>query len=416
VGRKAQILLGAAFLAVICFWGAYRAGLLRRAPSAPTMAPAMAASTATLSIPAANPVPLDPPKIAESPFPATSSSLDDSDPDTFIALRYDQTHVFFRLGEKGDFTLQNPEQEKSFHRLAKPAAEYGTGQPFELEPAVFESVKEHYEPVHVGEQWQLEVSAGGRVPVTIQKPIEMAWGCESSFTAGFIAEIAPESQATFSHLPQKYFLVHKSLAASGSLANPKPMSTGELADWNPSPEIRMEIEQFITAKLRDQITRKDGAWWANPSNSNPDPRVKEAAEAWRPFIEKTAAGQGTLTYDMKTFLLSPDGVPRLYIRAMWKTGEDRALLMSRWLRLGTTIMVESRELDGTSTMWEERDAGESVALELSSLPTVLNVFDRPDGYGDVLILSPGYEGYSMVLYHYSTAGMSATNISMGDGC
>lgn len=410
VRRRLHITLGLCFLAVVSVFGPYRAGLLRkRSDRSVVVANASPA-------PAPNTAQINPLKVAESPFPLSPSDLDDTDADTFIALRYDATHVLFRLGEKGDFSLDDPKQEKTFHPLANPVTD-GAGQPFELEPAVFESVKQHYEPLHVGEQWQLETFAGVRLPVTIQKPVEMSWGCtNNSFTAGFIAEVAPEFQEAFSTIPHRYFLVHKSSTPWSLKPHANSPRARESADWSPAPDVRVHIEEFVTATLKDEIDRKHGAWWASTSNSGQDPRAKQAAESWGPFIEKTASGQGKLIYDMKAVVLSPDGVTRLYVRAMWKTGEDRAFLMSRWLRLGPSIAVESSELDGTRTMWEEKDAGESVALELSSLPSVLNVFDRPDGYGDVLIYSPGYEGYSIVLYHYGNAGLGATNISMGDGC
>ena len=50
------------------------------------------------------------------------------------------------------------------------------------------------------------------------------------------------------------------------------------------------------------------------------------------------------------------------------------------------------------------------------LATVVNVFDRPDGYGDVLMSMPGYEGYGINLYHYNASGLFKTPVSIGDGC
>ena len=415
MGRKAQVALGLCFLAAICVWGAYRAGL-RFTLVRPTSSASPTAPAAPVIAPVASSIPVEPPKVIESPFPPSDPNLNDSDPDTFVALRYDKTHVLFRLGESGDFTLEDPEQEKMFHQLAPPVAEYGA-QPSELEPAVFESVKQHYEPVHVGEQWQLEVLAGGRVPVTIQKPIEMSWGCaNNSYTAGFIAEVAPEFQAAFSALPQKYFLVHKAAAITGSQVSDKLARTGELADWNPTPEMRKEIETFIAVRIRGEIASKTNAWWAKASGSGQNPGMKRRSELWEQFVARTNAGEGKLTYDARAFLLSPDGVPRLYVRAMWKIGEDRAFLMSRWVRMDPAITIEFEKQDGTETMWQEKNAGESVPLEISSLPSVLNAFDRADGYADVLLFSPGYEGYSIGLYRYSDEGLIATKISIGDGC
>jgi hypothetical protein len=50
------------------------------------------------------------------------------------------------------------------------------------------------------------------------------------------------------------------------------------------------------------------------------------------------------------------------------------------------------------------------------LGEVLNVFDRRDGYTDVLFYFPGYEGYNIQLFRYTHEGFVATKISHGDGC
>jgi len=291
--------------AVICLWGAHRAGLLQQGSnhSLPANRPSAAASPVVAeSAPAATTPAVEPPKAADG-FPLSASSLNDGDPSTFIALRYDKTRVLFRLGDEGDFGLEDPEQEKTFHPLPPQVAEYGGAPPFELEPAVFESVKQHYEVAHVGDQWQLEVSAGARVPVVIQKPIEMSWGCaNNSFTAGFIAEVAPEFQAAFTASSQKYFLVHKSPPAAGSQPIMKPMRVAELTDWKPAPELLSQIEQTITTTIKDKIANDRG-------------HRQDEVGGWKQFIAKTAEGDGKLTYEKQAFQLSPDGIPRVFVRA-----------------------------------------------------------------------------------------------------
>ena len=365
---------------------------------------------------AALPQAVDAPKSGEL-FPPSASRLDDTAPSTFIALRYDKTHVLFRLGEDGDFGLEDPRQEETaFHALPQQLAEYGGAQPFELDPSVFESVKQHYKAAHVGEQWQLEVFAGARVPVVIQKPIEMSWGCSpNSFTAGFIAEVSSEFQTAFIASPQKYFLVHKAPTSAGSDSTAKPAQVGELMDWKPAAEVRSQIEQVVTAKLRQEIAGQYEKEWAREESIS-NPNVKAEYDAWKQFAENTAAGRGQLTYEMQAFQLSPDGNPRVLVRAQWMVQKGRVFLMSTWLRVGPTVTAEEKDQVGTRTMWAKPGSGGEDDMNVSSLTKVLNLFDRADGYGDALVYTPGYEGYSIVLYHYSAAGLSATNISMADGC
>jgi hypothetical protein len=347
-----------------------------------------------------------PANTGDSSFRASVSNLDDTDPSTFIALRYDATHVIFRLGDDGDFSLENPEQEKAFHPLPHQVAEYGGAPPFELDPAVLETVKEHYKAARIGEEWQMEVAPGMRVPVVIQKPIEMSWGCaNNSFTAGFIAEVAPQIRTAFISTPQRYFLVHKSASTTSSQASTQPVYVAELKGWSPSVEVRSQIEQAIVSALKGEVARQEARG--------------TYAELPRQIEEDAALGKTELSYEIHAVQLSPDGLPRLFVPARWIVNQQRGLLMSVWLRVGSEVKVEPVDEAFTRVLWLSSKSGKPLPEDevgLDQLGSILNVFDRPDGYGDVLIYTPGYEGYSITLHHYSGAQLMATKITMGDGC
>lgn len=416
MSRKLQIVLGVCLFSVICIFGLWHAGLLQhgRANAIPTAAvnPAPASSSVTATQASALT------SAANGVLPSSPSGLNDSDPSTFIAVRYDKTHVIFRLGGEGDFILEDPEQEKTFHQLPPQIAEYGLAPPSELDPAVFEKVKQHYAVANVGDHWELEVAPGVRAPVVIQKPIEMSWECANNyFTAGFIAEVAPEFQAAFKSAPQKYFLVHKVPPAAGSPSFLNPTHIAELKDWNPTSEVRAQIEALITAKLKEEISQQYAKQWTHMENLQ-SPEVKADYDAWKQFAEKTAAGEGKLTYESQAFQLSPDAIPRVLVRAQWsiEIEKDRGVLMSFWLRLEPTVSIDGEHQPGTRTMWAKPGSGGEEDMNVSELTMVLNVFDRPDGYGDVLIFTPGYEGYSMNVYRYTDKGWADTAISIADGC
>jgi hypothetical protein len=394
-------------VATICLWGAHRLGLLRRNPghSLPTV-PAIAPPSAKSSAPSTNPPPAEQSKVADSNF-TFITSLEDAYPSTFIAERYDKARVIFGLGKDGDFRIEDPEQLKTFHPLPDPGA-----LRFEIDPAVFETVKQHYQEVSAGDQWQLEVAPGVRFPVIIQKPIGIRWMCSSNdFTAGFIAEVAGEFQPAFAAAPQEYFLVHKALWPADSQSRDKPLHVAELKDWNPAPEIRSQIEAAITAKVKEEIAVQYVERW--------DQNKPEQDDGWKQFVDKTAAGQGRLTYELQAFQLSPDGVPRVFARAKWMIEKDRAFLMSMWLRVGPRVTFEAMDQEGTKTDWVTaewmREHVDPMRI-LETLGTVVNVFDRPDGYGDVLMYMQGYESYGIVLYHYNASGLFETPVSIGDGC
>jgi hypothetical protein len=306
--------------------------------------------------------------------------LNDDDGSTFIALRYDKTHVLFRLGDNGDFVVE-PEVDAMFHKLPVPISEYGGAETSEPDTKIRDSIREHFEQAHVGEQWLLEVSSGSRIPVTVQKPIELVWGCDyHSYSAGFIAEVPPSLQSAFAALPQNYFLIHKAAEVPPPVPNSKVAHVAKLPKWTPPPGVLSQIEQAIVLALKGEVTHEEarGAYGKLPKQ----------------FEEDAALGKAKLSYEVHALQLAPDGLPRLFVHARWMVNQRRALWLSS--RSGTPL--------------REDEVG------FGQLGSVLNVFDRPDGYGDALIYFQGYEGYNIHLFRYTDAGLVATRISHGDGC
>lgn len=416
-----KILLGLCLLVGAGVWLAHRPGWLGHRAAAPlSLQPAAGSVKPAAGSPIAAPsVSLVQPSnaVLETAFALSPSSLDDEDPSTFIALRYDKTHVVFLFGNNIGFMLKGPDEEKMLHSLPNPVTKYGVAPTSEPDPKLWDSLRQNFEGAHVGERWQLEVSSGARIPVVVQKPIEMTWGCEYySYASGFIAEVAPESQSAFEASPSNYFLIHTFSEQATSVTKPVQTTIGALRDWKPTPEIALQIEQVITTRIKEELAKQHSKPDISVGETNTDENRDTVQEAWRQFEAKVASGEGKLTYDMQAFRLSPDGLPRLFVRARWMVDHKRALLVSMWLRAGARVTAETDEEGGARAMWLSKGFYSEDEMVLSQLGEVLNVFDRPDGYGDVLVYIPGYEGYDIHLFRYTDAGLAATKISQGDGC
>jgi hypothetical protein len=335
--------------------------------------------------------------VAENAFPPSVSILEAEPSSTFIAERYDETHVIFRVSS--EFQLHEDDQ-KLLHSLP--------GEPgrFEPDPKIWDSIRESFNEAHVGEEWQLEVSAGSRAEVTIKRPIVLKWECDyDTFAAGFIAEVARTAQAAFAAAPQKHFLMHKLSTASAPESIQKTAQVSVLPDWKPTPEVRSHIEATIIAALKGEVAheRARGTYGDLPKE----------------FEEDEALGRIKLTYEIQAFQLSPDGFPRLFVRARWMVDQQRALLMNVWLRIDPEVTSEPLGEGFTVPVWMSAQDGRVLAEEdvgFESLGSVVNVFDRADGYGDLLIYFEGYEGYGIHLFRYTDAGLVATAVSQGDGC
>lgn len=410
MGRKVKLFVGLSLLIVVALWLANRRGLFRQGSALAATVSATASSIPSTTQPIAS---------AQNPPPLLTRPPVDEDTSTFIALRYDKSHVIFRLGEGGDFSLDQ-EQEKALRRLQGPVFWFRDERYFERQkslpaeaapawgfgPKLLQSLRRNFKEVEVGEQWQLELSGDIRIPVVVQKPVALPWGCDnSSYTAAFIAEAAPQAQPVLAASPKHYFLVHRSLATNNPQSGQKPMPGGLLPAWNPTPEVRSQIEQAIDAQLRDELAHQQG------SGAFEDVRKQ--------FEEKVALGKVKLDYETQALQVSPDGFPLLLVRARWMADQQLALLMTLWLHVGSVVTSEPVDDSGNRAQWFSDKSSNAAAgiATFDQLPYVLNVFDRPgDGYGEVLVFFPGYEGFKIQLFRYTQRGLVATKISIGDGC
>jgi hypothetical protein len=116
--------------------------------------------------------------------------------------------------------------------------------------------------------------------------------------------------------------------------------------------------------------------------------------------------------------VSPDGFPLLLVRARWIADQQLTLLMTLWLHVGSVVTSESVEENGNRAQWFSNKSSNAAGVAtFDDLPYVLNVFDRSgDGYGEVLVFFPGYEGFKIQLFRYTQRGLVATKVSIGDGC
>jgi hypothetical protein len=388
LASRVKLLLGSCLLVGVWIW--------------PTHSfPLFAQRALTVSAPPATTHPVS--STANASSPRTSSAAED-DTSIFIAVRYDNTHVIFRLGDAGDFSLTK-DQEKTLRSLPQPISVFGGAPAWELDSQLLQSLQSNFSGVHVGEQWQLELSENSRIPVVIEKPVALVWGCApSSYTAAFIAEVAPQTQSAFVASPKSYFLVHKSAGAFSPRPDQNPARVRALPAWNPTPEVRAQIEQAIGAQFKDELAREEatGAW----------------REVRKQFEEQATLGQVKLTYETDALQLSPDGFPLLFVRARWMAGPRLAVLMAFWLHVGPTVTGEIANENGAPLWLSKKSPLTKDDVALSQLGSVVNVFDRHgNGYnGEVLVLFHGYEGYNVSLFRVTPTGFVASKISLSEGC
>jgi hypothetical protein len=304
-----------------------------------------------------------------------------------------------------------------------------------------------------GDEWTLSVSADSIVPVTIARAVTAPTGC--SLALGFLAAVPEKQQAAFAASHEEYFVVRRvplaaAEAASAAALTPSqsapvavPASTAssahvsELADWKPTANLQAQTATLLNQRMLQELPRLDATLRANGSvpEQNPDPwlagNVRARRREWLHRDKKLAAGEGQLDYDVRAFRLTPDGAPRLFVRARWKLDGAAAFLMTAWFRADVADALDERdtqqpseprsekpdpiEMLSSDSSWSsalrEGRPGESLGDTLD-FQNILNEFDDDhDGWAELLVHSTDGASAHFTLELYTDLGLVPTKTS-----
>ncbi len=367
---------------------------------------------------------------AAGPKPTGETRLNSAGP-AFVAARYDATHVVFMVAAETESRFAssshfagNPIKIPAPSKPAAPLA--GFQELWEPDTQALHFLPEIVQKTQPGEQWWLSVSPALTIPVVIERTVIAPTGC--SLALGFLATVPPEEQAAFTASGQDYFVVRRK--AVEPVDPPVTSPIRELTGWRPSPAAAKQIEQQLTERMKQEVGRIDARLIANagspgatanePLVGHAQPRFKEWIHADRGLIR----GEGTLDYDMRAFLLSPDGVPRVFVRARWKLANAPIFLISAWFRAepskakpatedapGTRMPTEippvllSADSSWASVLREGAVTG--LLGDNLDFQSILNEFDADrDGWAELLIHSNQGPAMTITLYLYSDLGLA----------
>ena len=338
----------------------------------------------------------------------------------YVAARYDATHVAFIVATDTESRFATSivgRASTTPTRISAPAKPFaplaGLQELWEPDSQALHFFPEIVQKTLPGEHWTLSVSPDSTIPAVIDRVVLAPIGC--SLSLGFLATIPEESQASFKNSSREYFVVRRAAVES---ANPAvPANIGELADWRTSPATAKGIEQQLNARMKDEVAKIDAHLLANAASpgaaagqsplGNARPRLKE----WLHADKGLTRDQGALDYDIRAFRLSPDGAPRLFVRARWTLAGATAFLITAWFR-EDPAHAEAPVLLWVDSTWSEALRNGEAPASLGDRPdfqTVLNEFDADhDGWAELLIHSydthPGVST-SIALYLYTDQGL-----------
>ncbi|MBZ5680851.1 MAG: hypothetical protein LAO24_12175 [Acidobacteriia bacterium] len=372
-------------------------------------------------------------KQPEIPPPPTAESRLNAGIPAFIAVRYDATHAVFMVANETESRFAEPAAGRSSATLRKisapekPAAELAGMQEL-WEPESFAHLPELVKEMSSDEdkQWTLQLSPESTVPVTLDRPVIAPNGC--SLQAGFLVAIPPSQQPLFAATSQEYFVIRR---APAQLSDPIRSSRhiSELRAWQSTPDFHKQLAALLSGRMKQELSRIDATLVANAQNPNqPEPtwpttHVRTRPTEWIRIDGRLARDEGKLDHDVRAFRLTPDGVPRLFVRARWKLDDAPVFLMTAWFR-------ESLQAEGSHTearpVLLSADSSWSAKLREGEAPddlgsnldfqTVLSEFDADhDGWAEVLVRtivpSNGGPSADITLYLYTDLGLAPLKAS-----
>ena len=325
----------------------------------------------------------------------------------FVAARYDASHVVFIVTSDTESRfsasplMRDAGKPTRVSAPAQPAAPLaGLEELWEPDSRALHFLPAIVQKTQPGEQWTLSLSAAATIPVAIERTVIAPSGC--SLGIGFLASIPPDQQTAFAASGRDYFLVRRTAVESAD--PPIGAQIGELPDWRNSPALAREIEQQLNQRMKQEVAGIDSRLLANAASpgatagelplGNARPRLKE----WIHADQGLARGEGTLDYDLRALRLTPDGVPRLFVRARWKLNDAPAFLMTAWFSADQPKANPKTTAPDAPLVLLWADASWSLAMRegtaLATLgdrldfQTILNEFDADhDGWAELLVHS-----------------------------
>ena len=312
----------------------------------------------------------------------------------FVAARYDATHVVFIVTTDTESRFSaSPLISDGTHAKIAPAPHpaaplAGLDELWEPDSSALHFFPEIVQKTHPGDQWTLSTAPYTEIPAVIESTVIAPSGC--SLDIGFLASVPADQRAAYAASAQDYFLVRPT--AVPSVDPPLASHIAELTDWKTPPALAHEIEQQLNRRMMQEVANIDSRVMANANSpgmsagqfpvGNARPRPKEWIHADRGL----ARGEGTLDYDLRAFRLTPDGVPRLFVRARWKLNDAPAFLMTAWFKADAQLILLSADSSWSLAM-REGEAAPSLGDRLD-FTTILNEFDADhDGWAELLIHS-----------------------------
>ncbi|HTS38064.1 MAG TPA: hypothetical protein VMH04_20480 [Candidatus Solibacter sp.] len=338
----------------------------------------------------------------------------------YVAARYDDSHVVFVVAADTESRFSpnplirggNPTKISGPEHPAAPLA--GLQELWEPDQQSLHFFPKIIQATQPGDQWILSVSPSLTIPVSIDRVISAPAGC--TLALGFLASVPPDPQKVFAASGANYFAVRRNPVAPAD--PPVHSNISELPDWNVSRWFPA-IENELNARMKQEVSRIDAELVANAGSpgsvaaespiGSARPRLKE----WLHADHGLLRGEGKTDYDVHAYTLTPDGAPRLYVRARWTLAGANVFLMTAWFKQQEkkrqAQTADELTLLFADSSWS-KDLREGVAPaslgDHLDFQTILNEFDADsDGWAELLVHARSGNHSTIAVELYSDQGL-----------
>lgn len=362
---------------------------------------------------------------AQAPPDTSAARLNSAEP-AYVAARYDATHAAFIVfdSESRFSNIRVSRLLGTPTKIPSPAKPYaplaGLQELWEPDTTSLHFFPKIFQTTAPGARWTLSLGATSTIPLVIERPILAPTGC--SLVLGFLASIPPDQQAAFAATQRDYFVVRRTPADSAD-----PQVADQIADlshWKPSPAMTRDIERQLNDRMKQEVTKIDARLltYAATSGAGAAGAAHRQINEWVRDDRSLGGGGATLDYDIHAYTLTPDGIPRLFVRARWTLYTSPVFLMTAWFKAlspspqnaGLSAVYQPPILLFADSSWalamREGDGPEHLGDNLN-FQSVLNEFDADhDGWAELLmyadVVDPGEShAKAITLYLYTDQGL-----------
>lgn len=334
----------------------------------------------------------------------------------FVAVRRSPSQILFMVDETSVVFGRHSGHPQRISVSAEPTATLaGLRDLWAPTSEVWDSLPGLVKSTPKGQQWVLQLSSDANVPVTIDRAVLADTGC--SLSVGFLATVASGKQREFAAAPQDYFVIHRFPTAPAERPQ-SPDEVLELPDLKPAPEFEEAIARQLNQRMHKELLKVHSELMDNQEH------IEQREETW-PFVRPVGTwlaqwiqidqqlqnGKAKLSFQTKAFRVTPDGTPRLFVRARWEIAGKTAFLMSAWFRGDPTPLLLNADARWSNQLRQGKL--EYSFLDHREFQDILNVFDADrDGLGELLVYNQSAASSRISLYRYNDLGLIPMKASL----